>query len=223
VDQLSGRIHVEDIERALSQVAEVEAARVVTAADGNIAEIHIVALPSKTPKQLARDVESMIMARFGVPIDHRTISIAQLDVDSLSSSGHEFQPGHAPRSRILSINATVTGVQAAASVVLEVEGRAFTGRASGVASSTGRTRQIALATLDAVAQYAQEGTNFALEDVSVIQLGRERVAVACVTLVTPHTEQSLSGSALVRHSEKDSIVRAILDAVNRRIGLLTSE
>jgi hypothetical protein len=48
------------------------------------------------------------------------------------------------------------------------------------------------------------------------------VAVACVTLVSSFGEQALSGAALVRNNDKDSIVKATLDAINRRIGFLTT-
>ncbi|TLM98509.1 MAG: D-alanine--poly(phosphoribitol) ligase, partial [Actinobacteria bacterium] len=62
MDQSVSRVRVEDIEAALGQVGEIKAARVVPAPDGSIAEIHILALPSKPPKQLVRDIESTIMA-----------------------------------------------------------------------------------------------------------------------------------------------------------------
>jgi hypothetical protein len=78
-----------------------------------------------------------------------------------------------------------------------------------------------LATLDAVDQYAEGAVSFALEDVTIVQLGREQVAVSCITLVTPYGEQSFGGSAMVRQNDKDSIVRATLDAINRRMGVLT--
>lgn len=223
MDQSVGRIRAQDIEFALSQIGEIKAARVVVAPEGNISEIHVVALPSKSPKQLVRDIESALMARFGLPVDHRKISIAQLGKEFLPPEEQAQERTSAVRPRIVSINASVSGVQAAAAVTLEIDGEEYTGRASGAASTTGRTRHVALAALDAVAQYAPEGTTFALEDVAILQLGREKVAVACVTLVTPHGEQSFSGSALVRQNDKDSIVRATLDAINRRIGLLTTE
>ena len=129
----------------------------------------------------------------------------------------------AARPRIVGINASVSGLQAAASVTLEIDGNEYVGMASGPASQTGRARHVALATLDAVSQYVGEGTTFALEDVAVVQLGREKVSVACISLVTAFGEQSFSGSALVRQNDSDSIVRATLDAINRRIGLLTTE
>ena len=90
------------------------------------------------------------------------------------------------------------------------------------ASQTGRQRLVAQATLNAVEQYTHGAHSFALEDVTIVQLGREKVAVSCVTLVTPLGEQTFAGSALVRQNEKDSIVKATLDAINRRMGFLTT-
>ena len=160
------------------------------------------------------------MARFGIAIDHKKISIAQLGHEAVPA-GAATGPG-AVRARIQSINATVSGVHAATSVTLEIEGETYVGEASGPASQTGRQRLVAQATLEAVDQYAHGAHSFALEDVRLMQLGRERVAVSCVTLVSPLGEQSYAGSALVRQNEKDSIVRATLDAINRRLGFLTT-
>jgi hypothetical protein len=56
--------------------------------------------------------------------------------------------------------------------------------------------------------------------VAIIRLGRQDVAVSCVTMISPLGEQSFAGSALVRQNEKDSIVRATLDAINRRMAFL---
>lgn len=222
MDPSVSRIKVEDIEAALSEVGEIKAARIVAAADGSIAEIHILALPTKAPKQLVRDIESTLMARFGIPVDHKKISIALLGRDAIKPDDPAPERSTAARPRICSINATVSGVQASASVVLEIAGDNYTGTVSGPASQTGRARLVALATLDAVSQYTDATVSFALEDVSVVQLGREKVAVSCIALVSGLGEQHFSGSALVRQNENDSIVRATLDAINRRMGFLTT-
>jgi hypothetical protein len=225
MDQSVSRVRVEDIEAALTQVGEIKAARVVADVDGAIQEIHVLALPTKQPKQLVRDIESTLMARFGVPVDHRKISIAQLGREMVEAS--EPVPAEEPpssvRPRITAINASVQGVRASAAVTLEIAGTEYIGSATGPASQTGRVRQVASATLDAVGQYLADSTALALEDVTICQLGRERAAVACVSLVTQYGEQSFTGSALVRQSDSDSIVRATLDAINRRMGLLTTE
>ncbi len=212
-------VAIEDIESTLAQVAEIKAARVVVSPEGTIQEVHVLALPTKSPKQLVRDIESTLMASFGISIDHKKISIAQLGVEALPDedvAAPDF------RARIQSVSASVAGVHAGVTVVLEIEGELFTGEVSGPASQTGRQRLVALAALAAIEQYAHGALSFALEDVSIIQLGKERVAVSCVTLVTPLGEQAFSGSALVRQNEKDSIVRATLDAINRRLGFLTT-
>jgi hypothetical protein len=224
MDQSVSRVRVEDIEAALAQVGEIKAARVVADIDGAIQEIHVLALPTKPPKQLVRDIESTLMARFGLPIDHRKISIAQLGREMVEvEEPPVVDRSTAVRPRIVGINASVTGMVAAAEVTLEIAGREYVGKATGPASQTGRMRQVAHATLDALTQYVTNTTAFALEDVALLQLGRERVAVACVSLVTQFGEQSFTGSALVRQNDSDSIVRATLDAINRRMGLLTTE
>ncbi|MHB8761901.1 MAG: hypothetical protein ACYC6J_05870 [Coriobacteriia bacterium] len=209
-----------EIEEALAQVSEIRAVRVVTSPAGTIDEIHVLALPSKAPKQLVRDIESTLMAAFGIAIDHKKISIAQLGQGSLPSAVGSGNV-HA-RAQISSINAEVTGVYVNMSVALELEGEIFTGRATGPASRTGRDRLVAEATLDAIAQYLRGALAFALEDVEILRLGRESIAVSCVVLVTSLGEQAFAGSALVRQNEKDSIVRATLDAINRRLGFLTT-
>lgn len=209
---------IAEIEDALAHVSDIRAARVVASPEGTIEEIHVLALPTKAPKQLARDVESTIMAVFGIAIDHKVISIAQLGPDSLPKA----DAGNAPRARIKSIQAEVAGVQVTVMVSLELEDEVYTGRAVGPNSQTERKRLVACATLDALERYAGSAIGLALEDVKVVDLGAERVAVSCVSLVTPLGEQPFSGSALVRQNEKDSIVRATLDAINRRMGFLTT-
>ena len=209
---------IAEIELALSQVADIKAARVVVSPEGTIEEIHVLALPTKSPKQLVRDIESTIMAAFGIPIDHRMVSIAQLGHDMLPEPVSRDRP----RARIKSINAEVSGVHASITVALELETDTYVGVAAGPASETARKRLVAQATLNAVEEYLRGTMSFALEDVEIVKLGRESVAVACLTLVTSFGEQALSGAALVRQNDKDSIVKATLDAINRRIGFLTT-
>lgn len=219
VERYVAPVAVGDIEEALCEVSGIKAARVVTSTEHEIVEVHVLAAPDKAPKQIVRDIESAIMARFGIPVDHRRISIAQLGEASLPSEG-EVQTSIGQRARIHSIHLGVEDLTASAVVTLDMDGKLSLGKASGPASQTGRMRIIAEAALDAVAKYAAGVVHFALEDVSMLQLGREKTAVACVQMMTPLGEQAFCGSALARGSEQDSIVRATLDAVNRRLTFL---
>ena len=220
VDSTASRVRVKDIEAALAEIGEISAARVVVTPEGTISEVHVIALPTKQPKQLVRDIESTLMARFAIPIDHKRISIALLGREALADP--ESRSSHI-RPRIISVHASTSGVQASVSVTLEIAETEYVGIASGPASQTGRSRLVAMATLDAISQYSVATIAFALEDVTIVQLGRETVAVSCISLVSGFGEQTLSGSALVRQNDNDSIVRATLDAINRRMGFLTTE
>lgn len=226
MEERASQVRVEDLEDALGQVAEIKAARVVTSPSGSIEEIHVLALPTKTAKQLVRDIESTLMASFGINVDHKKISVAQLGravADEVAKpTAEEPAADVMMRPKIVSINASVTGLSAGATVTLEISGNKYVGSADGPASQSGRLRMLALAALDALEQWSGEMVNFALEDVAVVQLGHEKVAVACIVLVTNFGEQTFTGSSLVRQNEKDAIVRATLDALNRRIGFLTT-
>lgn len=226
VDQCVSSIRVEEIESALAEVEDIRAARIVASPDGVIQEIHILASPGKQPKQLVRDIESTLMAQFGIPVDHKKISIAML--------GREDVPQHAEhesaepqlrteRPRIASIGEKTSGVRASATVALDIGGNEYIGSASGAASQSGRLRHVAIATLDAISQYTEDTVSFALEDVNIVELGRERAAVACIALVSDFGERTFSGSALVRQNDNDAVVKATLDAINRRIGFLTTK
>ncbi|NTW28689.1 MAG: hypothetical protein HGA39_04925 [Coriobacteriia bacterium] len=227
MDQSVSPVRVEEIEAALAEVGDIKAARIVASPDGVIQEIHVLASPSKQPKQLVRDIESTLMAQFGIPVDHKKISIAMLGREALRPIEEETVAAEpqlrAERPRITEIQASISGVQASAAVTLDICGTEYVGTADGPASQTGRLRQVALAALDAVSQYTEDTVSFALEDVSIVQMGRERVAVSCIALVSGFGERTFCGSALVRQNENDAIVKATLDAINRRMGFLTTK
>lgn len=217
---LSEAFNAEEIEEALCLLDDVVAARIVTGDDSAIEEIHVVAAPVKGAKQLVRDVETTLMARFGIPVNHRKISIAQISQPEGLKVENIPQNGSFPRVRIVSVNTEVASLKAKAIVVLGFGESIYEGVAQGAASKTERSRLVALAALDAISKFMPPSVCFALEDVTLVNLGEERVAVACITLVSSLGESSLAGSALVRQNDKDSIVRAALDAVNRRLSFL---
>lgn len=68
-----------DVERELCRIPEVRAARIVADLDGRPVEVHVLAAPGKHAKQVVRDVQSVAMATVGLSIDHRIVSVVQLD------------------------------------------------------------------------------------------------------------------------------------------------
>jgi hypothetical protein len=232
-------VTISELEAALAEIGEVRAARIVASPDGMIEEIHVLGLPGKAPKQLVRDVESCLMAGYGVSVDRRKISVAQIgiagerapvaDVSELRrfSDRPTYEPDPEPepdtaagtRVRIASVDTDSSSLRTTVRVRLESDGQEFTGESSGPAGTSTRQRMVAEATLRAVEQLPQVTLSYAVDDCSVTLLGGRQVAVCSIVTVTPEGEEALSGSALVRHTSESATVRATLDALNRRIGL----
>ncbi|MBE0447490.1 MAG: hypothetical protein IBX64_05240 [Actinobacteria bacterium] len=68
---MTEKFSVDEIEDSICQIDCVKAVRIVADQDKNIEEIHVLASPSKGPKQLSRDIESVLMARYGLSVNHR--------------------------------------------------------------------------------------------------------------------------------------------------------
>jgi len=67
------------IEEAIRSIEGVINVKVV--GDEEIKEIHVLSKPSKSPKLLARDIETLLQARFSLDIDHKKISIVAFDLE----------------------------------------------------------------------------------------------------------------------------------------------
>ncbi len=204
----------EAIEKELCLVADIEAARIVFNESNVVEELHILALPNKGPKQILRDVESALMARFGLDVDHKKISIAQLGSDNGNGAKTTSK-----RPKVISVNTEVTDLKVKVKVELMIGDKNFTGEADGIASQTGRLRLAAVATLAAAENCKLNDSKFILEDAAIVILGSESVAVSCVTALSAGNERRHCGSVIVKNGEMDSIVRATLSAINRRFGI----
>ena len=101
--------------------AGVHAVRVVGDRSGRPVEVHVLADPSKPAKQTVRDVRAVAQTMFGIELDHRIVSVAQLDTnDQNAPVGIELPRGES-RARIGSINVEAVGLRAQVRVVLADE------------------------------------------------------------------------------------------------------
>lgn len=71
-----------DLEVAIRQIPGVRAVSVITDPRANPTEVHVLASPGKPAKQVVRDVQSLAMAQFDVDIDHRIVSVVQLEEEA---------------------------------------------------------------------------------------------------------------------------------------------
>lgn len=221
--QVQGGVGTDDLEQELARIPEVTAARVVADGDGRIAEVHILSLPSKHAKQVVRDVQSVAMATFGLDLDRRVVSVVQLDAVATSSiTGGDVDDGldgdPTARTHVEAVTADRAGLQCTARVVLSQGEQRATGTAEGLVATSSIQRLIAQATIAALRHLEPAAVRADVETATIIRLGDRAVAVSTVVIVVPPYEEVISGSAVVRPAgEFDAIVRAVLDATNRRL------
>jgi hypothetical protein len=93
------------------------------------------------------------------------------------------------------------------------------GTACRPATWSGTHRALAEATSLAVEAVVGAKARLDVDQVDLLQVGPDHVAVVVLTLLAPTGIDRLTGSALVRGDAQDAVVRATLDALNRRAAL----
>jgi hypothetical protein len=91
------------------------------------------------------------------------------------------------------------------------------GEATGTATQSGVQRAVATAALRAIELLIGTSARFELEHVEVTRSGPDRTALVSVTMVSGTGTDRLTGSAVVREDARQAVIRAALDAVNRRL------
>ncbi len=211
-----------EVERELVRLPEVQIARIVADDEGRVTEVHIVADATKHAKQIVRDVQSVALASFGLEFDRRVVSVVQLgDDDGLLSVAGE--PLEVSRVAIDTISAEITGLRALVKVGLTRGEHSVIGYAEGSVATTARFRLVATATVDALRQLEPVAECLDIDAAQIVRVGSLDVAIVTVVFVTLPTEQVIAGSAVVHsHDEPGAVVRAVLDATNRRLVRLAS-
>lgn len=106
---------VAEAERILARLRDVQAASITTDGD-QIREVHIVAVSTRAPKQIVRDVETALKAFLKRSIDHRMISVA---LQAPEEEATLAPPKAAPAVVAAPSPAPVTALPPAPSVVAE--------------------------------------------------------------------------------------------------------
>jgi len=203
----------QELEETLSRLDSVDAVRVVTEGD-RVAEVHILAATSKPPKQVVRDVQSLAMARYGTNIDRRVISVVQLAATQVAVAPTESRP------RLVDIRDQADGPRTTVSVELAWQNGQHTGSASGPIAASARLRLVGEAALDALDQIFINLPPLVLDSIGIATVGMRRIAVAVIVGGTSQNSELAVGSALAGEDEPEAAVRAVLDALNRRLPTL---
>lgn len=193
------------IEQLIFQVRGIQAVRVVTTAAGSIDEIHVVGMPGRSPKQMVRDIESILYVQGGMRFDHRKVSLVQLDEGSA-----QRQP---PRVLLQAVSCAREGGRAEATVTLGLRERKARGLCAGAGDEL--LMLTARATVGAILELLGGGAELEVEQMAIQGFGPLRVCLSHLSLTTDGGVETLLGISLVREDEQAAAARAILDGVNR--------
>ena len=207
---------ISNCERLIRKINDIVSAKIVTSSEGKISEIHVVSKSNRNPKQIVRDIESALIASVGAAIDHKKISIAQIN--------DEEDTVCEPRLKVDTINIKKFANNNEISVTLiDHSGKTFEGHALGMGSLQSQIKTTAIATLEAIQKYLKDKFILALDDVVLFQIsGKEAISVL-ICIVVDGMEEHLLGSALIKQGHVEASVSAVLNSINRRLVLLVKK
>jgi hypothetical protein len=200
-----------DFEALINKIPGVISSRVVMDND-TITELHVLSNFSRTPKQIIRDIQSALMAGYDMELDHKVISVAQIEDGKVSKRAFRLKLKH--------IDLSMEENRLTTSVHLARGSNEYSGSASGGASAYNRYRLVAEAALAAVNEFLGIDPIFILADVLALNTAAGKAFTVIVTDISGIGEQHLIGSAMVQQDEHQAVVKATLNAVNRRLDRL---
>lgn len=217
-----------DVETLLSGLEGVGSLKVVADGHGGIDEVHVVSDHSASPKQIVRNIESALLAEFGLQIDHRKISVAQVRQPDIVADGVE--PGgeeggsldEAAGSRWLLLDSLEidrkAGQKVECRVTLQTAGETFEGTAEGPDFAQSRLEVTANAVLEALNEATLDDISLRLEGVKQMNTFGRNLVVAIVQGQERRRSVTLPGISLAADSPEEAAVLACLQATNRWAG-----
>lgn len=177
--------------------------------DDEISEIHVLADTRRSPKQISRDIQSAVMVQFGVSIDHKLISIAQIPSENEIRLNHRLIFDEISLSKNKELSSAV--------VTLTDGDASFSGTASSLNDSLEISKMICQATLNAIQNFVSDGVVLSVADVKVFDLTGEKAVAVCIAVKTKDIVTRFLGSSFVGDDIGIAVVKATLDALNRKI------
>lgn len=135
-----------------------------------------------------------------------------------TARGRNGRRHHRPVIRDLEVDSA--GLEVVAEVLLELGGRELRGRASAAATPRATYRAIARATLDAIETLFPGTVKTEVERIDVPGDAENACVTVTVTLLTDDgSPETHVGASIVRTDPEQAVMRATLDALNRRLDL----
>ncbi|MBI1376662.1 MAG: hypothetical protein GC157_04155 [Frankiales bacterium] len=122
-----------------------------------------------------------------------------------------------PRLALVRLTVSADGLGVRASVTLARRGQVLTGTAEGASDSQAVLCTVTGATLAALRRLLGAEHRLDVDGVALTRVGESQVVVVQVVWSTPGGGERLTGASEVRDDPRQAVIRATLDAVNRRL------
>ncbi len=199
--------------KLILQLSYVLSAEVVADDSGNVTEIHVLACEGRSPKQIMRDIQSAIMAKFCTEVDHKIISIAQIPGSGRTVNG-------AARLRYSGLDLSFSDKCCTVKVTLSYENGFFCGSESCDLALMRRYKAVAGATVKAVNDFLSTKASLTLEDVRLSESCGRPIVLVAVTFAGEGAAEVLTGTCFAADDTGAAAVKATLDAVNRKLSII---
>lgn len=180
----------------------------VIADDGQLTEIHVLTNNSRSPKQIVRDVETAIITIYDYRVDRKIISIAQIEAEYDEKIKRIKFDGIAFSSSDNITECTVT-------LVYEEEEYSVSQR--GIRTQANKRKIVADTTIKTIEKILGQLTLFDVQDVAVHTSGNVTFVTSLVNMLVHGNEEIMVGAAIVKNDINESIAKATLGAINRRV------
>jgi hypothetical protein len=225
---------IQEAERLLLSLPGVVSARVVARPGGEVDEIHLLTTTDVKPKQTVRNVESALLARLDLHVDHRKISVAQtsdrppgfpepeppvriLPVPVREPEAHESRLlfyGHQMESE--------RSNQVRHKVEIEWQAERYTGEATAADLPRPKLEAAASATLRAVEHALEKNLEgkrpsptLSLDGVKIIEAFDRKFVLVAVHAMSGRNHSRLAGTNVADESLDRAAILATLQATDR--------
>lgn len=199
-----------DLDLTLAQIAGVYASCVVLNSQRDVVEVHIVASASRKPKQIIRDVETLLFVKHKIKVDYRMISLVQLPDEKLLRVP-------VARPEIRRVTEEMLGDARRVRVEIQGASRVVSGEAHDKTTNPTPFHVGAQATINAIGKLVGGFMQVRLEETATMRLGQREILLVVVACLTPDREETFIGTSFVTSRPVEAAARAALDALNRRI------
>lgn len=215
-------VSVEEMETLICRLPTVMKCAVSVNDWGAVEEIHVLTNLERTPKQIVRDVESALLAGFNLKVDHKRISIAQI-IPEGSEMTETAAVDAGRRLRIYeyhmdSDSLRQTGLARVTFAWGENEEQRATGEWTGRYLPSQYYQVMAWAALEAVNQIPGVAGPIVLTECRTVTIANRTVVMVALSQYDRRRRETLLiGAAEDRGDGQGASVRAVLDAVNRKV------